>query len=406
MMFMSSKNEESFAPPSSRRSLASSFVISMEDCESESLTNFKWTLSPIDQIRVLVDDEISGGVGSQAIEAMHTHSDLISSEINVNGAFQLKCTINESRVIVEVDAKHIDAINENDHANALELAAILSRVMVQSALKSCSEHDSVTMTVPGANDPAETCTETYPVAQLLSSSGYAPLFAAVLPPDIDLDNIEMSDLVDSSGRPIGYVPRSLVHKFNLLHRGIGIVVCRDAHITKQGQDQDQDQCLPDIYVHQRTDTKRIFPSLWDMFVGGVSTAGEDLRLTAQREVGEELGLTRPSSLSDLLFQCIICTSYNRCVVTVFTYKYDSTVDEIKWQAEEVQWGDFVPYGIVENSGARSIGRLAGKWPGRESDVMEALSNIDDTSIERHEDSWDYVPDGLLVWIAWLKWIAT
>lgn len=50
--------------------------------------------------------------------------------------------------------------------------------------------------------------------------------------------------------------------------------------------------VPLVYVHRRTSTKRIFPSLYDMFVGGVSTRGEQSRLTAAREVAEELGLTR------------------------------------------------------------------------------------------------------------------
>ena len=57
--------------------------------------------------------------------------------------------------------------------------------------------------------------------------------------------------------------------------------------------------------------------------------GENSRLTVAREVAEELGLTRGldilservgveendySPLSDDLFRCTVCTSYNRCVI--------------------------------------------------------------------------------------------
>ena len=60
--------------------------------------------------------------------------------------------------------------------------------------------------------------------------------------------------------------------------------------------------------------------------------GKNSRLTAAREVAEELGLTRGldilseqvgleendySPLCDDLFRCTVCTSYNRCFVSMF-----------------------------------------------------------------------------------------
>jgi hypothetical protein len=125
-----------------------------------------------------------------------------------------------------------------------------------------------------------------------------------------------------------------------------------------------------------------------------------------REVGEELGLNRPS-LSHELFKCTICTSYNRCVVSVFTYQFDPKIDEIKWQEEEVQWGDFLEYDTVEVSAALSIEQLwkRGVWPGSEEDAMKAIQqakNAGDTIAPICD--WDYVPDGLLVWVAWLQWL--
>lgn len=371
----------------SKRSLASSFVISIED-DNDLEGSFTWSCYPIDE--VMAGERFDGGVGEQVIDAMKSNLD--SAE---KGGFKLKCSIIDTGAIVETDAKDDGA-----------LVTTLSRVMVQSVFEKLSGLDDITIKVPSVGNPSISSTEIYSRQDLMSPSGCAPLFASILPPDIDLGKIEMSDMVNGDGNSIGYIPRPLVHKFNLLHRGIGIVVCRDAHLTKSAQDQ----ILPEVYVHQRTDTKRIFPSLYDMFVGGVATAGEDLKMTAAREVGEELGLTRPS-LSDELFKCTVCTSYNRCVVTVYTYKFDSGHDRISWQEEEVQWGDFVPYNTVEKSAALSIDRLrqSKNWPGRDGDALEGLVCRSvagsEESIGGDEFKWDYVPDGLLVWMAWIQWLS-
>ena len=143
-----------------------------------------------------------------------------------------------------------------------------------------------------------------------------------------------------------------------------------------------------MYVHRRTDTKRIFPSLYDMFVGGVSGAKEDPKTTAAREVGEELGLNHPDSLSEPLFDCTVCTSYNRCVVTMFCYTcaLDKT-EEIQWQEEEVAWGEFVPYNIIEAAASNSIERLiqSGKWPG--TFPISEWKTIEDPSLSYKEDEW-------------------
>jgi 8-oxo-dGTP pyrophosphatase MutT (NUDIX family) len=372
----------------SNRSLASSFVISIED-NNVLKGSFTWNCYPIDE--VIAGERFDGGVGEQAIGAMN--SNLESAE--KKGGFKLKCSITDTGAMVETDAKDNGA-----------LVTTLSRVMLQSVFEKLSGLDDITIIVPSVGNPSIPSSEIYLRQDLMSRSGYAPLFASILPPDIDWGKIEMSDMVNGDGNPIGYIPRPLVHKFNLLHRGIGIVVCRDAHLTKSCQDQ----MLPEVYVHQRTDTKRIFPSLYDMFVGGVATAGEDLKLTAAREVGEELGLTRPS-LSDELFKCTVCTSYNRCVVTMYTYKFDSGVDSISWQEEEVQWGDFVPYSTIEKSAALSIERLrqSKNWPGADGDALEDLMchsvAVNEESVAGDQFNWDYVPDGLLVWMAWIQWIS-
>jgi 8-oxo-dGTP pyrophosphatase MutT (NUDIX family) len=237
--------------------------------------------------------------------------------------------------------------------------------------------------------------------------------------------MEIVDMVNHHGRILGSLPRPFVHSWNILHRGIGMIVTKDKTILNPAQGGRR----PEIYVHQRAATKRIFPSLYDMFVGGVSSRGESAEITAAREIAEELGLTGAlefqrstdskhfNPLSEELFQCTVCTPYNRCVVSMFTYRCLTEKETIGWQDEEVQWGDFVPYEIVEVAARLSIDRLVerGLWPGGTvedggdvgitRDQMEAKIGKLKHEYSNHLawESWDFVPDGLLVWQAWLYW---
>ena len=91
---------------------------------------------------------------------------------------------------------------------------------------------------------------------------------------------EMIDWCTEDGLSLAAVPRSVVHQFNLLHRGIGALVFDSGRR---------------VFVHRRASTKRLFPAMLDMFVGGVSAAGEPASATLVRELGEELNLDFLSS---------------------------------------------------------------------------------------------------------------
>ena len=63
------------------------------------------------------------------------------------------------------------------------------------------------------------------------------------------------------------------------------------------------------------------------------------------------------------------------------------------------------------SAQKSIERLieAGKWPGKNPEpVILSRSSQNEGDDVTHEewDTWDYVPDGLLVWEAWNDWIMS
>jgi 8-oxo-dGTP pyrophosphatase MutT (NUDIX family) len=240
------------------------------------------------------------------------------------------------------------------------------------------------------------------------------------------ESTEIVEMVDRDGKSLGCIPRKLVHKLNILHRGIGIFVTRDDPIilptNRQGTGVTKQ---PPLYVHQRSSGKSIFPSLYDMFVGGVSLANEESIVTARREVAEELGLSRAledagvkdgnSKLMGPILQCIVCTAYNRCVVQLFSYRTDSDEEkDISHQEEEVQWGSFVPYDDVCTAADLSIYRLYEncQWPGS----VPPIQSSTDTWRSDNKDpnarskamligSWDFVPDGLLVWEAWLRYSA-
>jgi 8-oxo-dGTP pyrophosphatase MutT (NUDIX family) len=408
-----SNNHESIVS----KSLAARFVINVK--EGLPSGEVEWNLVPI--CNSIPSQAANRALGTMDIEALKNQSnDNMSCE-----SILIKGQRVDERVTTSATMSSAKQTANDKGVN--ELVSTLARIMLQKLVVGMDVTGRVELISPCHHDVREqSAVGTYQVSDLLSSSGHPFLFSDLLSiSDNDIATIEMSDMVDSEGNPLGYVPRILVHKFNLLHRGIGMVISRDEHITRSTVE------FPDVYTHRRTDTKRIFPSLYDMFVGGISTAGESSRLTAAREVYEELGLKlalkeevststsarigEMKTLSDELFKCIVCTSYNRCVVTLFTYKCDMNEETIKWQEEEVAWGDFVPYADIEKAAQMSIGRLkrSNEWPGmgmlEERNYEKYLTDDGEyelSSNEGNEDwrEWDFVPDGLLVWEAWRRWM--
>lgn len=402
----------------SSSSLADEYAINI--C-SRSKNELRWDFIPIDHFAT----EPNVGVGTLALKAL----DAAQKDNTEDGVVHiLRCEWTESSSS-NVWSIHVDEItthkDETHDEFSRELECVLSRIMVQCAIKQIAKNENVD------NNKELLLHVTLP---LLDGSGCQKLSLTNATCDDHFlttvrhlfnplnseyaQNMELVDMVSNSGEVLGSLPRPYIHTFNILHRGIGIIVTKDRSIF------DDKFPPPDVYVHQRTSTKRVFPSLYDMFVGGVSSSGETATWTAAREVGEELGLKRAlavlegqqegeedgslNPLSDKLFQCTICTSYNRCIVSMFAYTCDTKLETIKWQEEEVAWGGWVSYDIVEAAGALSIKRLEeeGVWPGTgaaESAVIKGMDSIEEKQ-ELSWETWDFVPDGLLVWVAWLQWL--
>ena len=91
-------------------------------------------------------------------------------------------------------------------------------------------------------------------------------------------------------------------------------------------------------MHRRTATKLVFPSQYDMFVGGVVGAGESYDAAALREAEEELGvsgLPRPVPLFKFLYESGEQTWWS----AVYEVRCELPVNP---QVEEVAWHAFLP----------------------------------------------------------------
>jgi 8-oxo-dGTP pyrophosphatase MutT (NUDIX family) len=135
---------------------------------------------------------------------------------------------------------------------------------------------------------------------------------------------EILDVVDEHDQVIGRLPRRDVYAEGLRHRCV-FVLARDAENR--------------VFVHRRTATKLVFPSLHDMFVGGVVGAGETYDDAALREAEEELGVTglpKPSFLFKFLYDD---GNGHTWWSAVYEVRCDLPVHP---QAEEVAWHAFLP----------------------------------------------------------------
>ncbi|WP_405579858.1 NUDIX hydrolase [Streptomyces sp. NBC_01092] len=140
---------------------------------------------------------------------------------------------------------------------------------------------------------------------------------------------EILDIVDEQDRVIGRSPRGEAYAKGLCHRCV-FIEARDA----QGR----------LFVHRRTPTKLVFPSRYDMFVGGVVGAGESYDDAALREAEEELGvsgLPRPSYLFKFLYD-------DGTGQTWWSAVYEVRCElPVSPQVEEVAWHDFLSEAEVE-----------------------------------------------------------
>ena len=151
---------------------------------------------------------------------------------------------------------------------------------------------------------------------------------------------EWLDVVDEQDRVTGQAPRRVATAERLRHRCVFIFV-RD----ERGR----------VFVHRRTPTKLLFPSMYDMFVGGVVGAGESYDDAARREAAEELGVPDLPA-PEYRFKFLYESPRHAWWSAVYELRYGGPVHP---QVEEIAWFAFLT----------------------EDELRQRL------------DEWDWVPDG-------------
>jgi len=132
---------------------------------------------------------------------------------------------------------------------------------------------------------------------------------------------ELVDVVDDEHRVVRQATRREMRAQRLPHRSTYVLV-----FDGRGA----------LFVHLRTATKDVYPSHWDVCVGGVLAAGESFDDGAARELGEELGVSAP-------LERLFPFTYADAVTVVHGMVYRTTHDgPFRFQAEEVVRGEFVP----------------------------------------------------------------
>jgi isopentenyldiphosphate isomerase len=137
---------------------------------------------------------------------------------------------------------------------------------------------------------------------------------------------ELVDITDATGTVIGTATRREMRARNLPHRCTYVLV-----FNRRG----------DLFVHQRTATKDVNPSFWDVAAGGVVAAGESFDDSARRELREELGVdATPEPLFPFRY------ADGRTVAHAMAYRVTHDGPFV-FQPEEVARGEFVPVADLE-----------------------------------------------------------
>lgn len=161
---------------------------------------------------------------------------------------------------------------------------------------------------------------------------------------------------DDSSEVLCPVPRSLAMTLTLRHRGIGVLL-----LSPDGNK---------VLVHKRADTKRVFPSMLDQWVGGVCGVGEREIDTLRREVDEETGIAMGLEGGPETTTCLgvmdVQTAFNNCRVHCYAVRLDAAqVSSLAFRDGEIAWGRFMP-----------------------------LAELRDLLASRRDE---FVPDGMQVW---------
>ncbi len=138
---------------------------------------------------------------------------------------------------------------------------------------------------------------------------------------------EQLEIVNEKGEVVGVAPRSAIHgNPALMHRVVHVLV-----FNASGE----------LLLQRRSMSKDVAPGKWDTSVGGHVGVGEELALSAKREMEEELGITA-CDLEYLYsythtnpYETELVTTY-RCVHSGKVFFNRQEIDEVRyWRLEEI-----------------------------------------------------------------------
>ncbi len=132
---------------------------------------------------------------------------------------------------------------------------------------------------------------------------------------------ELVDVIDDAGRTVMVATRAEMRARRLPHRCTYVLV-----FNGRGE----------LFVHLRTAAKDVYPSHWDVTIGGVLAAGESFADCMRREIAEELGI---DAEAEELFPFNYADERTRVQAMAFRLVHDGP---FRLQAEEIVCGDFVP----------------------------------------------------------------
>ena len=137
---------------------------------------------------------------------------------------------------------------------------------------------------------------------------------------------EEIDVVDEEDEVVGRATRREMRARRLRHRATYVLVFNSRN---------------QIFVHRRTAAKDVYPSYYDVAVGGVVAAGESYDEAARREVEEEIGL------SDVALRPILPLRYEdegNCVNgMVYSCAHDGP---LRLCEEEIASGEWLDLDVV------------------------------------------------------------
>ncbi len=149
------------------------------------------------------------------------------------------------------------------------------------------------------------------------------------------DSEEHLEIVNEKGEIIGLAPRSEIHgNPSLMHRVVHVLV-----FNKKAE----------LLLQQRSLNKDVAPGRWDTSVGGHVGVGEDLLLSAEREMEEELGIA--GCEIEYLYSYMHSNPYETEMVATYRCVYEGPISFNRDEIDEVKHWDIAE---IENAIGKGI----------------------------------------------------